>query len=229
MSGAARSARDDALSHILWIGGSPDAGKTSIAALLAERYQTQVYHFDRHESAHIRRADPAQHPAVVLLRTQLATLDESDLAHELWLARSPEEMARGTIASWSQRASLAIEDLLNLPTTSPIIAEGPGFFPEVIVPYLVDPRRGIWLVPSEEFKRDSVARRKKLATVPVRDLAQARENLIQRDLLMGDHIRRRAAALGLTVHTIDGSQSLAEVAALVEAQFAPWLREGREW
>ena len=222
MSGDVRSIRD-ALPYVVWIGGPPDSGKTSIAARLGEKYQAQVYHFDRHEMAHIRRADPAQHPAVVRLRTQLTELDEPALAHELWLARSPEEMARGAIASWSQRVSLAIEDLLAMPPTQSIIAEGPGFFPEVIAPHLADPCQGSWLIPSETFKRASVARRDKLRMVPVRDPARARENLIQRDLLMGEHIRRRAAELGLTVHEIDGSQSLEEVAALVEAQFAPWL------
>ncbi len=35
------------LAHVLWIGGAPDAGKTSIANLLAEKHQLQVYHFDR--------------------------------------------------------------------------------------------------------------------------------------------------------------------------------------
>ena len=223
MSGDERSTRD-ALAHVLWIGGPPDSGKTSIAALLAEQHQAQVYHFDRHEMAHIRRADPVCHPAIVAFRDQFDQLDERAFANQLWLAHPPATMANLVLASWTQRAALAVEDLLALPTTAPIIAEGPGFFPEVIAPYLADSRQGIWLVPSEGFKRGSVARRNKLATVPVRDLVQARENLIRRDLLLGQHFRREAAALGLTVQTIDGSQSLAEVAALVEAQFAPWLR-----
>jgi hypothetical protein len=174
--------------------------------------------------AHIRRADPARHPAVVRLRTQLTELEEPGLAHELWLAHPPEEMAQGTIASWSQRVSLAVEDLLAMPTVPPIIAEGPGFFPESIAPHLADPRQGIWLIPSATFKRASAIRRDKPSTRHLTSHpAQAQENLIRRDLLMGEHIRRRAAELGLTVHEIDGRQSLEEVAALVEAQFVPWL------
>ena len=49
-----------ALAHVLWIGGAPDAGKTSIAKC-SRKQQLQVYHFDRHEPAHFDRADP-QHP-----------------------------------------------------------------------------------------------------------------------------------------------------------------------
>lgn len=36
-----------ALSHVLWIGGSIGAGKTSVARLLADRYALQVYQYDR--------------------------------------------------------------------------------------------------------------------------------------------------------------------------------------
>ncbi|MFN8542528.1 MAG: hypothetical protein U0232_34240, partial [Thermomicrobiales bacterium] len=70
----------DQLAHVLWIGGPPDSGKTSLADLLAERHSLQVYHFDRHEADHLRRANPEQQPTVVALRTFVATLDEPALA-----------------------------------------------------------------------------------------------------------------------------------------------------
>lgn len=213
-----------ALAHVLWIGGPPDSGKTSIADRLAERHGAQVYHFDRHERDHIRRADPIRHPAVFALGALLRDLDERALAHELWLARPPEAMARDTIASWSQRVALAVEDLLAMPPAPPIVAEGPGFFPEAIAPLLGDPRRAVWLVPSEEFQRASAIRRDKPgARHLTADPALAQENLIRRDLLMGEHIRRQAAALGLATFAVDGRLGLQALAALVEARFAPWL------
>jgi adenylylsulfate kinase-like enzyme len=70
-----------ALAHVIWIGGSPCAGKTSVAQQLADRHSLQAYHFDRHEADHIKRSSPARHPA---LHTFLAmTLDER------WVLRSP--------------------------------------------------------------------------------------------------------------------------------------------
>ena len=50
-----------------------------------------------------------------------------------------------------------------MPTERPIVAEGPGFFPEAILPLLADPRRAIWLAPTETFKRASHERRGKTA------------------------------------------------------------------
>jgi DNA polymerase III delta prime subunit len=215
----------DKLAHILWIGGPPDSGKTTLAALLAERHGLQVYHFDRHEMDHIRRAHSTRHPHLSALHTRLTTLDERALAHELWLSHPPSAMAQRTIGSWSERVALAIEDLLAMPTTPPIIAEGPGFFPERLLPFLTDSRQAVWLLPTESFKRASAIRRDKpgsrhLTTNP----QQAQENLILRDLLMGNHIRHGIAKSALTMHEVDGTRTLEETATLIEAHFAPRLR-----
>jgi hypothetical protein len=207
-----------AFAHVLWIGGSPDAGKTSIARTLADRYGLRAYHFDRHELAHFGRLDPARHPALYTAHPDRMTSEQR------WVEPSPEAMARATIASWMERFGMALDDLLALPATTPIVAEGPGFFPECVAPLIDDPCQAVWLVPSEAFKRDSVIRRGKPGTRhETSDPERATRNLIARDLLMGEHIRRRARELGLTVYTVDGTRDLDAMTALVEAHFAPRL------
>ena len=203
--------------HILWIGGPPDGGKTSIAASLAQRHGLQVYHFDRHELDHFARADPARQPALY------AAHPDRMGPEERWLGSSPEEMTWRTIACWSERCDMALADLRAMPSSPLIVAEGPGFFPALIAPLLADRRRAIWLIPSEAFKRASVIRRDKLNGVPTSDPARARENLIRRDRLMGEQARRDVADLGMLMHEIDGTRDLEAMIALVEAQFAPWL------
>lgn len=216
----------DKLAHILWIGGPPDSGKTSLADLLAERHRLQVYHFDRHEADHLRRATPERQPTVVALRTLVATLDEPALAHELWLAHPPATMARFAIGSWSERVTLAVEDLLTLSVTPPIVAEGPGFFPERILPLLADHHQAIWLLPTESFKRHSAQRRNKPGNrhlTPAPD--QAQENLILRDLIMADHYRQQLTVLNLPSHEIDGTLPLTQLTTHLETQLAPWLTD----
>ncbi len=213
------------LSHVLWIGGPPDAGKSTVADLLGGKYGLSVYHFDRRELDHIARADSGRHPALHALGRGLAELDERAWLEEFWVQRSVAELARGTIATWSERVGLAAEDLLTMPRERPIVAEGPGFFPEAILPLLADPRRALWLAPTETFKRASHERRGKTAfRWRTSDPDRAYRNHVERDLLLAEHVRRRARELGLPVIEVDGARSREEVVAVVEARFAPFLR-----
>jgi hypothetical protein len=206
------------LAHILWLGGPPDSGKTTIASEIGARHRINVYHFDRHEPAHFARADPLQHPAVYAAHPDRMTTEER------WLGSPPDAMARDTIASWTERFGMALDDLLALPAGIPIIAEGPGIFPECVAPLLSEPRRALWLVPTPSFKRASAVRRDKPGSRwETSDPARAQQNLITRDLLMGEHVQRTAEALGLTVYLVDGSVDLNGMIDRVEAYFAPWL------
>lgn len=207
-----------ALERVLWIGGAPDSGKTSIARLLAQRHDVDVYHFDRHEMNHFSRADLAATPDLWAAHPDRMTTEER------WLGSSPEEMARSTIASWSERCRMAFDDIAALPGTAPLIAEGPGFFPSLLTPILTDTRKAIWLVPSEEFKRQAAAARGKPGNRhETSDPNRASVKIIERDLLMGDAIQQACGALGLTCLKVDGAESVDALAALVEARFEPWL------
>jgi len=196
-----------ALAPVVWIGGSPCAGKTSVVRQLTDRYGLQVYHFDRHEADHIKRSNSAQQPA---LHAFLAmTMDER------WVLRPPAEMERTVIRSWTERFRFVIEDLRALPTDPPIVAEGPGLFPELVAPLLVSPQQAIWLVPTAAFC--ATMRRQRGSAMPAKtsDPERAWRNLIDRDILLARYVRHRAAESGLAVIEIDGSQSIDEVTAAV--------------
>jgi hypothetical protein len=208
------------LTHVLWIGGGTDAGKTSVTAALAARHGFQAYHYDRLDTfapgGHWARVDPARHPR---MRAQMGRSRE-----DAWVRTSPEQLTADWLASTPERFSLSLEDLVALPTTPRIVAEGYGFLPELVAPLLSSPEQAIWLVPTEEFKRASYARRDKGASLAdTSDPQRARANHVGRDLLIAEHVRRSAAALGLTTLVIDGRQPLDEVVAAVEAHFAPHL------
>lgn len=206
------------LAHVLWLGGGTDAGKTTVAEAIVERYNLQFYHFDRQERSHIERRIAAGDYA------GRKTLFEMT-PDELWIDQRPEEMARNVIREWSQRVDFAVDDLLAMPKQPLIVAEGPGFFPEVIQPLLASPQQAIWLVPEPEFKRKiAIQRGKPSVRYATRDPVLATENIIARDLLMAQHVRTEATRLGLTLLEVDGTQSIEQLVARVEQHFAPFLQ-----
>lgn len=47
-----------ALAHVWWVGGSPCAGKSTLAAILARRHGLALYRCDEALAAHLRRGGP---------------------------------------------------------------------------------------------------------------------------------------------------------------------------
>ena len=209
-----------ALPHVYWIGGPPDAGKTTVSRIVAEALGGVAYRQDGEEPNHLRKSDPATHPRGARLQTLIETLTERELFETLWLGKSPETMARDARLSWDERIDFICDDLLELPTDRPIVAEGPGFFPNVIVPLLTDPRSAIWLVPTAEFKRESHARREKSAwRTMTSDPERALRNHIERDIIMAGMYRDALAAYGLPWIEVDGSKPVEVIADEVARRF----------
>lgn len=206
----------DALSHVLWIGGGTDSGKTTVASLLAEKHGWHLYNFDRAEPAHVERllAEGSKYYGEFM-----AMSDD-----ERWILRSPAEMAKGTIGGWSERGRLVFEDLMALPHKGVVLAEGPGLFPEVIQPVLSSPNQAVWLVSTEEFKWRSIKQRGKyVRRQQMSDPERAVNNHFGRDMIMAAHVVEQAEKLGLTVITVDGSMPAEGVAEAVEAHFGHYL------
>ena len=207
-----------ALSHVLWLGGGTDAGKTTVAQMLTEKRGWQLYEFDKSEPAHIKRllAEGSEYYGAFMAMSE----------EERWILRSPEEMAEGTIGGWSERVHLVFEELQVTPQNNIILAEGPGFFPEMIEPVLSSPFQAVWLVPTEEFKWYSMKQRDKFRRrQQMNDPEKAINNHFGRDMLMTAHTIEQAERLGLTAITIDGSLPAESVAELVEVHFGRYLSQ----
>ncbi len=202
------------LRQVYWIGGPPDSGKTTVAEIIAARHSFKIYHFDRHEMEHFGRADPELTPALWAAHPDRMNTEQR------WLGTTPEEMARETIRSWSERCQMAFDDIRRLTAKGPVVAEGPGFFPELIAPVLTGAHRAIWLIPTEEFKRRSVAWRGKPGTKhETSDPELASTNLIARDQIMSQHIQEQCQKARLSFILVTGEESAQSITTEVERHF----------
>jgi 2-phosphoglycerate kinase len=206
------------LAHVLWIGGSPAAGKSTIARILARDHGLTLYDFDRHEPAHVERrmTEASLYPAYTSFRA--LTMDQR------WLSRPADEMAAQVIALWTERFRLVVDDVRALPVTSPVVAEGSGLFPDCVQPVIDDANQAIWLVPTPAFCRTVRLERDAGAFVDTSNPVQALDNVIERDNMLAAYVKRRAVDLGLTVVEVDGTTPLDEMAAMVEQHFVTGAR-----
>jgi shikimate kinase len=108
------------LSHVLWIGGGPGSGKSSIARELARRFELQLYAVDDHEQAHGPR-----------MPTFLA-----------------DETFHGLLTASRHRFRLVLEDLAALPPSPGAIVEGSQLLPTSVAAVLRDPGQALFLIPA---------------------------------------------------------------------------------
>jgi shikimate kinase len=203
--------RQRALGHVLWIGGSVCAGKSSAAIALSDRFGLAAYHFDQWERSHFERSQPARHP-------NMSTWTAMSM-DERWVLRNPEEMADQIIAAWTlERFPMVVDDLLPMSTAHIVVAEGAGLFPECVLPLLTNARAGIWLVATPECIRHVRRTRGDGISSRTSNPERAFENLVARDVLMAEHVRAQAETLGLVVVKVD-VQTLARVPEIVATQF----------
>jgi hypothetical protein len=116
-----------ALSHVLWIGGATDTGKTTISHIISERYGLQVYNYDRHDLPQMKRLAGTSPRYRAFLD---ASLDER------WVHPDPGDLLHFLLQSFRDRFPLVVEDLLDLPTEPLIVVEGFGLTPELLFPVL---------------------------------------------------------------------------------------------
>jgi len=200
------------LPHALWVGGSPCAGRDTLAATLTGRHGLARYHCDAALTAHVRRAAPLAYP----IMHKLTNTPWNDL----WM-RPVEVMIREELAFYREEFPLVLADLRHFPDAAPVIAEGTALLPELVAPHLTAPHRAVWLVPSADFQRAHDARRPWIHDIlrQCDDPTQAFANWMRRDIGFADTVERHAKERRLQVLRIDGALDVEALATTVERWF----------
>jgi hypothetical protein len=202
---------DSWLRQAYWLGGSPCAGKSSVADRLVERHALTLYRCDDAFGRHLAQCNGAEHPALFAISQM--TWDE------IWM-RPVDVQVAAELAAYREEWGMILEDLRRLPPERPILVEGCALLPELVAPP-APPQAALWFVPVPAFQRTHYAQRgfRQEILAQCRDPQQAWENWMQRDEQFGLHVAASAARRGYTVEWIDGRRSLDELTALAAAHF----------
>jgi hypothetical protein len=201
------------LGHVRWLCGGSGAGKSTIAARLAETHGLHVYGTDETLRRHVAGASPDRHPlAAAFVRMDM---------DERWLTRSPAEMVETFHGFHDELFALIVEDLLALSPKRPILAEGFRLLPRLVAPLLHAPtgaRQAAWLLPTAAFRRAAFEARGANwhGAQRTSDPKRAMDNLLARDALFTEQVAAEATALGLQTILVDGSLTVEALTRRVE-------------
>lgn len=200
------------MSRVFWLGGSPCAGKSSIADRLAEAHDLTVYRCDNAFYRHAEVVTPAAQP--VFARLARASCDE------VWM-RSVARQIEEEMTLYREEFPLILADLAGLPSTRPIIAEGAALLPDLLDRLGVVWGRAIWVVPTETFQREHYSRREWRHNVLKECAAPDRawQNWMDRDAGFARSVAREARRLGFRILVVDGSRSIEETTLHVGRHF----------
>lgn len=187
------------LRHVYWLGGGSGAGKSTIARRLAAEHGLRVYSTDDVMMDHGSRITPEDGPYL----TEFVGMDMD----QRWVDRSPETMLDTFHWFRGEGFELIVDDLLHLPTDTPVIAEGFRLLPHLVAPLLTVPDQAVWLLPSHEFRRGAFERRGSLWTIAGKttDPETALRNLLERDRMFTDRLQQETTRLGLRAIAVDAA------------------------
>ena len=197
------------LSHILWMGGSPCPGKSSIARILAGEHQLHTYHCDEAFADHRQQVTASQQP---MLHRWTHTAWE-----ELWM-QPHEVLVAEALACYREHFELVLQDLLDLPRSEPVLAEGTCLLPGSVDEVLSNKDQAVWVIPTEAFQKARYRERGAWVEGILSECTrpdEAFQNWMDRDAEFAKRVTRTAQDLGLRVVYVDGGRTILQNARLI--------------
>lgn len=198
--------------HVYWLGGSPCAGKSSIAEILVARFGWQSYKCDDYFDAHLQRTTPEK-------QSHFYRIGQMGW-NEIWMRPVAEQVA-DEIAIYREQFDMILADLRAMPTNKPILAEGAALLPDLVAPLLFQLNQAIFIVPTETFQKATYAQRDWIHGIlaQCRDPEQAFANWMDRDVDFGQWVVDTAVTHNLLTLIVNGQQTIAQNATLVANHF----------
>jgi len=181
------------------IGGSPCSGKSTLASLLARKYDLLHIKLDDLVDEMMSQASVDSRP-ICLLR-------QDRNPEQIWM-RNPEEMADEEWRFYEEIFPY-VKSYLIKNQDKPLLVEGAGLLPHLVKELECPASSYLCLTPTADFQKKHYRQREWVPYVleGTTNSEQAFENWMQRDILFAQMVRQEAVRLGYPSLVTDGSQS----------------------
>ena len=186
------------------IGGSPCSGKSTLASLLARKYDLLHIKLDDLVDEMMSQASVDSRP-ICLLR-------QDRNPEQIWM-RNPEEMADEEWRFYEEIFPY-VKSYLIKDQDKALLVEGAGLLPHLIKSLEEPAVSYLCLTPTADFQKKHYKQREWVPYVleGTSNPEQAFENWMQRDILFAQMVRKEAQKLGYPSLMTDGSRSEKETA-----------------
>ena len=186
------------------IGGSPCSGKSTLASLLARKYDLLHIKLDDLVDEMMSQASVDSRP-ICLLR-------QDRNPEQIWM-RNPEEMADEEWRFYEEIFPY-VKSCLIKDQDKALLVEGAGLLPHLIKSLEEPAVSYLCLTPTADFQKKHYKQREWVPYVleGTSNPEQAFENWMQRDILFAQMVRKEAMKLGYSSLMTDGSQSEKQIA-----------------
>lgn len=188
---------------VLYIGGSPCSGKSTLAETLAKKHHFKYYKCDNFLEDYIRRG--AEKNVAIMRKFQ-----EMDI-NQTWLKRSIDQQVHDEIEFYREAFKIIQSDIQSLyKEDEDIIVEGAAILPQNIINNSVSPQNYICIIPTRDFQIKNYSQREwvKHYLSECRDPVKAFENWMERDVQFAERIKEVAMVNNMKLIIEDGSKSI---------------------
>jgi hypothetical protein len=196
------------MANVVWLGGGCGAGKSTLARRLAYRYDLRLVPVDAYSYAHERRA--ATEPGWPVMRGA-AGLDFT----ERWLSASTHDQLVRFLGYASEQFAMLADELAALPDRTLTLVEGPQLLPAQVTAH---GGAAIWLIPTPAQVRRSRRHRGFTGPADRATLGRVLNTLIDRDVLLAEHLRAQTRAFGGAAVEVDDDADWDRLTDLVAAR-----------
>lgn len=200
------------MTKIYYIGGSPCAGKSTVAEILSKKYDLYYFKVDDFLDKYTELGALKGYP--ICKKTVELT------AEQIWM-RDPLLQCEEEFEWYKEVFEYVIADLQRVPCKNGIITEGAAYVPKLIKQLDVSSDRYISITPTPEFQ---VFHYKKREYVPYvlqgcSNMEKAFENWMGRDILFAKEVQKQCQKEGYASVINDGSMKIDELVDKISTHF----------